>query len=76
MPPDDFASLFAYNRSLVYVDSVLRWIDGLDGHHDHGSLLWNVGHGFFLVGFVLFAEGASPPSSTAQPHRSTSSILT
>jgi hypothetical protein len=48
-----FCALVAPACLLVY--SVLRWIDGLDGHHDHGSLLWNVGHGFFVVGFVLFA---------------------
>jgi hypothetical protein len=39
----------------LFVYSVLRWIDGLDGHHDHNSLYWNVGHGFFFVGFLLLA---------------------
>jgi hypothetical protein len=48
-----FSALVAPACLLVY--SVLRWIDGLDGHHDHGSLYWNVGHTFFFIGFLLFA---------------------
>jgi hypothetical protein len=34
---------------------VLRWIDGLDGHHHKGSLAWNVGHLAFLASMVTFA---------------------
>jgi hypothetical protein len=48
-----FCALVAPACLLVY--SVLRWIDGLDGHHDHDSLYWIVGHAFFFIGFVLLA---------------------
>src|SRR5690349_22708037 len=34
---------------------VLRWIDGLDGHHHKGSLAWNAGHVAFLASMVTFA---------------------
>ena len=34
---------------------VLRWIDGLDGHHHKGSLAWNAGHVAFLASMVMFA---------------------
>jgi hypothetical protein len=33
---------------------VLRWIDGLDGHHHKGSLAWNAGHLAFLASMVTF----------------------
>jgi hypothetical protein len=49
-----FCALVAPACLLVY--SVLRWIDGLDGHHDHGSLFWNVGHGFFFVALAVNME--------------------
>jgi hypothetical protein len=39
----------------MFVYAVLRWIDGLDGHHDKGSAYWNIGHAFFFIGFVLLA---------------------
>jgi hypothetical protein len=39
----------------MFVYAVLRWIDGLDGHHDKGGAYWNVGHTFFFIGFVLLA---------------------
>jgi hypothetical protein len=37
---------------LVY--GVLRWIDGLDGHHHKGSIAWNAGHLAFLASMVTF----------------------
>jgi hypothetical protein len=47
-----FAALVA--PACLFVYGILRWIDGLDGHHDRGAL-WNVGHTFFFIGFVLLA---------------------
>lgn len=39
--------------ALLLLYGVLRFIDGLDGHH--GGVLWNVGHSAFFVSFVLLA---------------------
>jgi hypothetical protein len=47
-----FCALVAPACMLVY--GVLRWLDGLDGHHGPG-VFWNVGHTFFFVAFVLLA---------------------
>jgi cytochrome bd-type quinol oxidase subunit 2 len=32
---------------------ILRWIDGLDGHH-HGEPFWSAGHIAFFIAIVLF----------------------
>jgi hypothetical protein len=39
---------------LMLAYGVLRWIDGLGGHHHKGSLAWNVGHLAFLGSMVTF----------------------
>jgi len=40
---------------LMLAYGVLRWIDGLDGHHHKGSIAWNAGHLAFLASMVTFA---------------------
>ena len=39
---------------LMLAYGVLRWIDGLDGHHHKGSIAWNAGHLAFLASMVTF----------------------
>ncbi|EON24100.1 MULTISPECIES: hypothetical protein [Nocardioides] len=46
------AALIAPSGLLVY--SVLRWLDGRDGHHGPG-LAWDLGHSAFLIAFIAFA---------------------
>ncbi|WP_245665962.1 hypothetical protein [Actinoplanes subtropicus] len=39
---------------LMLAYGVLRWTDGLDGHHHKGSLAWNAGHVAFLASMATF----------------------
>jgi hypothetical protein len=38
---------------LLFLYGSLRLLDGLDGHHDKGGPLWNIGHVLFFAAFVL-----------------------
>ena len=40
---------------LMLLYGVLRWLDGLDGHHDKDGAAWKVGHVAFFVAMALFA---------------------
>jgi hypothetical protein len=39
---------------LLLAYGVLRWLDGLDGNHDHDGPAWNAGHLAFFGSIVLF----------------------
>ncbi|MGI5242595.1 hypothetical protein [Dactylosporangium sp. CA-139066] len=43
---------------LLFGYGALRLIDGLDGHHDKGGLLWNAGHVMFFAAIALFGAMA------------------
>jgi hypothetical protein len=46
---------------------VLRWIDGLDGHHDKTGVPWRAGHAMFFVAMILFAILAVRLSRVTRP---------
>jgi hypothetical protein len=43
---------------LLFAYGALRLIDGFDGHHDKGALLWNAGHVMFFAAMVLLGAMA------------------
>ncbi|MFD0576625.1 hypothetical protein [Dactylosporangium darangshiense] len=43
---------------LLFGYGALRLIDGLDGHHDKGGLLWNTGHVLFFAAMALLGAMA------------------
>ncbi|GAA2364288.1 hypothetical protein [Dactylosporangium salmoneum] len=61
--------------ALLFGYGTLRLLDGMDGHHHKGSLLWNAGHVMFFAAIVLLAAMAVGARALLPPRDFTNRLV-